>query len=156
MLSDVLNLEEIVAQSPTVDPSPGQPWENVEKYSQPRRGCGKVSLMSQALSAVYLPLVFSTKERCPLLRDRSTRDALHAFFGSASKQLDCPPMIVGGVEDHVHLLARFSRTLTQAEWVKGLKRVSNPGSRNAGLIIWDLNGRAVTLSSRSARPIWTP
>jgi putative transposase len=29
------------------------------------------------------------------------------------------------VEDHVHLLARFGRTLTQAEWVKELKRVSN-------------------------------
>ena len=26
---------------------------------------------------------------------------------------------------HVHLLARFGRTITQAEWVKELKRVSN-------------------------------
>jgi len=34
-------------------------------------------------------------------------------------------MIAGGVEDHVHLLARFGRTITQAEWVKELKRVSN-------------------------------
>ena len=32
--------------------------------------------------------------------------------------------MVGGVEDHVHLLARFGRTITQAEWVKELKRVS--------------------------------
>jgi putative transposase len=29
------------------------------------------------------------------------------------------------MEDHVHLLARFGRTITQAEWVKELKRVSN-------------------------------
>jgi putative transposase len=29
------------------------------------------------------------------------------------------------MEDHIHLLARFARTLTQAEWVKELKRVSN-------------------------------
>ena len=34
-------------------------------------------------------------------------------------------MKVGGVADHVHLLCRFSRTITQAEWVKELKRVSN-------------------------------
>ena len=54
-----------------------------------------------------------------------TRDALHAYLGGVSKQLDCPPLLVGGVEDHVHLLARFGRTLTQAEWVKELKRVSN-------------------------------
>jgi len=37
----------------------------------------------------------------------------------------CAPIITGGMEDHVHLLARFGRTITQAEWVKELKRVSN-------------------------------
>jgi len=36
-----------------------------------------------------------------------------------------PNLLVGGVEDHVHLLARFGRTITQAEWVKELKRISN-------------------------------
>jgi putative transposase len=58
-------------------------------------------------------------------RSKPTRDALHAYLGGVSKQLDCPPFLVGGVEDHVHLLARFGRTVTQAEWVKELKRVSN-------------------------------
>jgi putative transposase len=67
--------------------------------------------MPQSLSAVYIHLVFSTKDRRPLLRDKPVRDALHSYLG--------------GVEDHVHLLARFGRTLTQAEWVKELKRVSN-------------------------------
>jgi REP element-mobilizing transposase RayT len=32
---------------------------------------------------------------------------------------------VGGVKDHVHLLARFGRSITQADWVKELKRASN-------------------------------
>ena len=81
--------------------------------------------MPQSLSAVYIHLVFSTKDRRPLLRDKTTRDALHSYLGGVSKQLDCPPILVGGVEDHVHLLARFGRTITQAEWVKELKRVSN-------------------------------
>ena len=81
--------------------------------------------MPQSLSAVYIHLVFSTKERQPFLRDRDTRASLHAYLGGISKTLDCPPIIVGGVEDHVHLLARFARTITQAEWVKELKRVSN-------------------------------
>jgi len=52
-------------------------------------------------------------------------ELLHSYLGGVSKQLDCPPIRVGGVEDHVHLLARFGRTITQAEWVKELKRVSN-------------------------------
>jgi REP element-mobilizing transposase RayT len=82
-------------------------------------------LMPQSLSAVYIHLVFSTKRRQPFLRDQSLRTDLHSFLGGTSKTLECPPIVVGGVEDHVHLLARFGRTITQAEWVKELKRVSN-------------------------------
>ena len=81
--------------------------------------------MPQSLSAVYIHLVFSTKERRPFLCDKTARDSLHSYLGGISKQLECPTIIVGGVDDHVHLLARFGRTITQAEWVKELKRVSN-------------------------------
>lgn len=81
--------------------------------------------MPQSLSAVYIHLVFSTKERRPFLRDEAIRDSLHSQLGGISKKLLCPPIITGGMEDHVHLLARFARTITQAEWVKELKRVSN-------------------------------
>jgi REP element-mobilizing transposase RayT len=81
--------------------------------------------MPQSLSAVYIHLVFSTKDRRPLLRDRAVRTALHEYLGGISKKMECPPLIIGGVEDHVHLLARFCRTVTQAEWVKELKRVSH-------------------------------
>jgi len=62
--------------------------------------------------------------------NKPTRDALHSYLGGVSKQLDCPPIRVGGVEDHVHLLARFGRTITQAEWVKGLKRRRREVCRN--------------------------
>ena len=88
--------------------------------------------MPQSLSAVYLHLVFSTKDRRPLLRDKTVRDALHAYMGGVSKTLDCPPLIVGGVEDHVYLFCRFGRTVTQAEWVKELKRVSNGWLKEQG------------------------
>ena len=88
--------------------------------------------MPQSLSAVYVHLVFSTKERRPFLRDKAVRDSLHAYMGGVSKTLECPPLIVGGVEDHVHLLCRFGRTITQAEWVKELKRVSNGWLKEQG------------------------
>ena len=61
------------------------------------------------------------------------RDSLHAYLGAVSKQLDCPPISIGGVEDHVHVLARFGRTVTQAEWVKELKRVSNIWLKEQGV-----------------------
>ena len=88
--------------------------------------------MPQSLAQIYLHLVFSTKERRPFLRNQPVRESLHAQLGSISKVLECPPLLVGGVEDHVHLLCRFSRTLTQAEWVKELKRVSNGWLKEQG------------------------
>src|SRR5438045_4296728 len=81
--------------------------------------------MHQSLSAIYIQLVFSTKNRQPLLRDVEMRTRLHSQLGGISKTLGCAPILTGGVEDHVHMLARFGRTITQAEWVKELKRVSN-------------------------------
>ena len=88
--------------------------------------------MPQSLSAVYIHLVFSTKNRRAMLRDKATREALYANLGAISKNLECPPLLVGGVEDHVHLLCRFGRTITQAEWVKELKRVSNSWLKEQG------------------------
>jgi REP element-mobilizing transposase RayT len=81
--------------------------------------------MPQSLSAVYVHLVFSTKLRRPFLRERCVRERLYAQIGGITKKLECPPLLVGGVEDHVHLLCRLGRTITQAEWVKEVKRVSN-------------------------------
>ena len=80
--------------------------------------------MSQALSGVYLHLVFSTKDRRRYFQDLQVRQRLHEYLGGISKELDCEPVRIGGVDDHVHLLCRFGRTVSQAEWVKELKRGS--------------------------------
>jgi putative transposase len=50
---------------------------------------------------------------------------MHSELGGASKTLNCPPIIVGGVEDHIHLLARQSRVISLSDWVKELKRVTS-------------------------------
>src|SRR6266576_3650664 len=67
----------------------------------------------QSLSAVYIHLVFSTKNRQPFLRELDTRTRLHAQLGGISKALGYAPILTGGMEDHVHVLARFGRTITQ-------------------------------------------
>ena len=81
--------------------------------------------MPQSLSAVYLHLVFAIKDRRPLLTDSILRARLHAYIAATSGELQCPALEVGGVADHVHLLARCGREITQADWVKELKRVSS-------------------------------
>ncbi len=81
--------------------------------------------MPQSLATVYLHLVFSTKERRPWLHDEAVRASLHEYLGGISKRLECAPILIGGVEDHVHILARFGRTISIADWVKEIKRSSN-------------------------------
>ena len=50
---------------------------------------------------------------------------MHKYLGGVSGSLDCPSIAVGGAEDHVYLLGRMNRTISIAEWVKELKRVSS-------------------------------
>jgi REP element-mobilizing transposase RayT len=81
--------------------------------------------MPQSLAKILVHAVFSTKERRPFLRDTSLRKELHRYLGGILTHLDCQPIIVGGVEDHVHLLVCLSRTSPIAEMVKELKRGSS-------------------------------
>ena len=94
---------------------------------QPQRGCvdRKVHVMSQSLSAVFVHLVFSTKERQRFLIDAQLRAKMHAYLGGVSAKLDSPPLLIGGTEDHIHALCRLGRTVSQADWVKELKRTSS-------------------------------
>jgi putative transposase len=80
--------------------------------------------MAQSLAKILLHLVFSTKDRKPFLRDQPLRDELHRYLGGILTNLECQPLIVGGVEDHVHLLFAHPRTATVADVVKELKRGS--------------------------------
>jgi REP element-mobilizing transposase RayT len=52
--------------------------------------------------ASYFHLVFSTKNRLPLLAVE-WRERLHAYLGGIVKGMDAVPLAVGGVSDHVHL-----------------------------------------------------
>ena len=114
--------------------------------------------MSQSLSNILIHVVFSTKDRLPLLRDADIRKQMHAELGGTSKTLNCPPIIVGGVEDHIHLLARESRTITLSEWVKELKRVTSiwikEKSRQFETFAWQAGYGAFSVSqSQSSKVI---
>jgi REP element-mobilizing transposase RayT len=81
--------------------------------------------MPQSLAKILVHTVFSTKDRRPLLRDRALREDLHRYLGGILTHLDCQPIIVGGVEDHVHFLCALSRTRNPAEMIKEVKRGSS-------------------------------
>lgn len=81
--------------------------------------------MPQSLAKKLVHTVFSTKDRHPFLRDKSLRDELHRYLGGILANHDCQPLVVGGVEDHVHILSTLSRTCEAAEMVKEARRGSS-------------------------------
>src|SRR5262249_22763184 len=81
--------------------------------------------MSQSLAQIYLHSVFSTKNRSPFLKDETFRASLHAYLAGICKNLESPALIIGGVEDHIHLLTRHSKNLSVAIFIREIKRSSS-------------------------------
>lgn len=80
--------------------------------------------MPQSLSYLLTHIVFSTKDRAPVL-DATVRPALHAYLATVARNVDCECFRVGGVADHVHLAVRLSRTITMAKLIEELKTSSS-------------------------------
>lgn len=66
--------------------------------------------MPQSLSRVLDHLVFSTKDRSPVLAPAVGAE-LHAYLVGVLRENGCQPIRIGGVEDHVHIFFGLSRTL---------------------------------------------
>ena len=66
--------------------------------------------MPKSLVQIYTHITFSTKGRKPFLRDREFRNRMHRYLAGICGNLTCPALIVGGVEDHVHILCRLGKT----------------------------------------------
>jgi REP element-mobilizing transposase RayT len=80
--------------------------------------------MPQSLSYLLVHIVFSTKERAPLL-NAHIRPDLYAYLAATARNQGCECYRVGGTDDHVHLAIRLSRTLTSAKLVEELKTQSS-------------------------------
>jgi putative transposase len=93
-------------------------WQRAESPSYAR------SAIPQSLSLVIIHVIFSTKDRAPLLSP-TVLPKLHAYLATVARNAGCEAYRVGGVADHVHLAIRLSRTLTVAELVETLKTSSS-------------------------------
>jgi REP element-mobilizing transposase RayT len=108
--------------------------------------------MSQSLARVYLHVVFSAKDRAPLLADE-WRDELFRVLGGAANNLGCQSLIVGGVADHVHMLFQLGRTITIADAVGKIKSTSSAWiNQTRGLCLefhWQAGYAAFSVSQSS-------
>jgi putative transposase len=80
--------------------------------------------MPQSLSRVILHIVFSTKNREPWL-DPEVRARLHAYLATVCRDLGSEFVRVGGMTDHIHLVATLPRTVSQAQMIEQMKTASS-------------------------------
>ncbi|HSI71608.1 MAG TPA: transposase [Fimbriimonas sp.] len=104
--------------------------------------------MPLSLSAVYLHLVFSTKERVPSIPDEHIQD-LHGYLGGIARGLKCQPLGIGGVADHVHVLAKLDRSVAIADLVRDLKSHSTPWMKQrVAAFSWQIGYGVFSFSER--------
>jgi putative transposase len=80
--------------------------------------------MPQSLSNLYIHIVFSTKERVRFFQNHELRQEMHAYLAQIFKEYESPALLVGGVEDHVHILCNLSRSHDLASVCREVKRNS--------------------------------
>ncbi len=80
--------------------------------------------MGQSLVKNYVHLVFSTKHRQPFIVP-AIEDELHAYMGGICRDMECPPIKIGGYIDHVHILCMLSKKLALMKLLEEIKTNSS-------------------------------
>ena len=80
--------------------------------------------MGSTFYSLHYHIVFSTKERRPLIRPE-WRGRLHEYLGGTVRGMGGVAEVIGGVEDHVHLLLSLKTTDAPAGLVRELKKASS-------------------------------
>lgn len=76
-------------------------------------------------------MVFSTKNRHPYLTAEVCKD-LYPYLGGILRELGCPLLKAGGMEDHVHLLFPLSRSVSLSQVVEKIKTGSSKWMKTQG------------------------
>ncbi len=87
--------------------------------------------MSQSLSKLYVHAVFHIKYNSPEIR-RQDKDELYAYMGSIIKDNQAVPIIINGVENHVHILFVLSKNVALAKMMEEIKRHSSRWIKTKG------------------------
>ena len=87
--------------------------------------------MAQSLAKIVVHLIFSTKNRRPLILPE-VREELEGYLVGILGNLDSPSLLIKSVADHVHVLFTLSRKRTLAEIVEELKKNSSKWVKTKG------------------------
>ena len=80
--------------------------------------------MPSTHSSLQYHLVFSTKNRAPTIGGQ-WQPRLHEYLGGIIRSMDGISLVVGGVQDHVHLLVTLKPVHRLSDVLRDLKRSSS-------------------------------
>ena len=87
--------------------------------------------MGQSLVKNYLHIVFSTKNRKPLI-DEGIENELYSYLAGICNKLECYPIKVGGYTNHVHVLCNLSKKMALVKLMEELKSHSSKWIKTKG------------------------
>ena len=87
--------------------------------------------MAQSLSKLFVHIVFHVKNKSNGIRFEE-KSELYAYMASIIKDNESIPILINGVEDHVHILCVISKNIVLAKLVEGIKRHSSRWIKTKG------------------------
>lgn len=80
--------------------------------------------MSQSLTKLFVHITFHVKRSSVLMR-KEEQKSLYAYIGSIIKDNQSIPIIINGVENHIHILCVQSKNIAMSKLVEEIKRHSS-------------------------------
>ena len=107
--------------------------------------------MPPTLTNILLHIVFSTKHREPLITQAIEKD-LHAYLAAVINGERGHTLIVNGMPDHVHILARMPHAISVSDMMRRIKGNSSKwaNTKTKGRFAWQAGYGAFSVS-RSQR-----
>jgi putative transposase len=96
----------------------------VGKKREAAQPAGQKKRMPHTTTNLLVHFIFSTKQRCALIKPDFEKD-LHAYFGGIIRQIGGIALCVNGTRDHVHLLVRVPANHSVADVARLIKTNSS-------------------------------
>ena len=80
--------------------------------------------MSSTYASIHYHFIFATRKRARLI-SKDWRDRLYAYIAGIFKDLGGHVEQIGGIEDHIHILAQVPTNQTIADTMRRVKRNSS-------------------------------
>jgi len=87
--------------------------------------------MSQSLAKILVHIIFSTKQRVPLISN-TIRPKLYSYITGILENWDCDLIQTGGTKDHIHLLCVLSKNHAPCKILEQVKKNSSKWIKTLG------------------------